>query len=80
MALQILDGQNIVLITSSTLSSQAGAQSFKAIHLTTPRQFGTIALFDYNHIKVSGYTVTSGNTSCHTSREVSGLSSPIANC
>ena len=47
MVLQILDGQNIVLITSSTLSSQAGAQSFKAIHLTTPRQFGTIALFDY---------------------------------
>ena len=34
MALQILEGQNIVLITSSTLSSQAGAQSFKAIHLT----------------------------------------------
>ena len=75
MALQILDGLNIV--GSSLISTLAAklVHNVNAIHLTTPRRFGTIAPFDYT--KIPGYT---GNKSCHTSRKVSDLPPPIANC
>lgn len=54
-------------------------QNLIVIHITTSRRFGTIARFDYN-VKTSDYIADSGNISCHTSHEVSGLPPPFANC
>ena len=55
--------------------------NLNTIHLTISHRFKTIARFDYNvNDSQAGYTAASGNISCHTSHEVSGLPPPFANC